>query len=94
MQLILVEAPINPRFIREFKIYDFLSEHRALIRKFSSEHGVRYIVLSKLMHFREKQFFDWAHLKDRKAMRRASELIIEKVAKRFETKTKTGISIQ
>ena len=75
IQLVLVQPPINPLFVREFNRSEFLTRFSRRLRDFSSTRGIPVISLNELAALEESDFRDYGHLCNREASRRCSEAL-------------------
>ncbi|MBT6146790.1 MAG: hypothetical protein HOH74_15230 [Gemmatimonadetes bacterium] len=79
MELVFVDVPINPDFLAEYRLQQLMLEHETRIREFSLEHGIPYIVLREQISLAGDHFYDWAHLRNRHKVRRASQVIVQEI---------------
>lgn len=79
LRVILVESPVNPRFLTEFGRHGLVARHRQRMREFAREQGVDYLVLGEAVQLPPGDFFDWAHLRDRDAIRRCADAVLRSV---------------
>jgi hypothetical protein len=61
MEVVLVEHPINPRFVSEYLGTEFYVAHKQRVSDFAAEHGVDYVDIAA-EHLQEELYFDWTHL--------------------------------
>jgi hypothetical protein len=74
---VLVEAPVNPRFLREFGQTARFASHRSRLRAFAEERSLVYLELNALAGLEEPLFYDWAHIVDGQAVRRCTTVIAD-----------------
>ena len=80
MQIVLLEPPVNPRFLDEFGHRALYERHRQWVAAFAHEYGLAYLNLNEAVTFDPGEFFDWAHLNDETAVRRAATAVAAVVA--------------
>lgn len=77
---ILIEAPINPRFLLEFGQTTLFLEHTTRLRAFAKKRSIPYLSLNELAGLEEELFYDWAHVVDGEAVQRCSAIVAEATA--------------
>ena len=80
---ILVEAPINPRFLRDFGQVELFARHLETVQRFADERDLTYLRLNELAELEDPVFYDWAHEIDEQAVRRISGIIGQAAAQRL-----------
>lgn len=80
LEIVLVEHPINPRFIDEFLGRDRYMEHIDFMKKISDEHGVAYWTLGLDAELGDENFNDWAHISSAEAQRQLRTMLITRLA--------------
>lgn len=76
LSLILFEAPINPRFIDEYNMRELYDRYLAKMAAFTQEQDVPFIRSDQLVELHPSQFYDWAHLSDRKTIAATSAALV------------------
>ena len=76
LSLFLFEAPINPRFIDEYNMREFYDRYLAKMTAFTEEQDVPFIRSDRLIELHPSQFYDWAHLSDRKTIADTSAALV------------------
>lgn len=77
---ILVEAPVNPKFVNDFNQTDRYRAHENWVERFASEQGIQYLNLNDEIQMQNDYFYDWGHLNHIPTMKRTSQLVAEAVA--------------
>jgi len=75
VQIVFVQPPINPLFVREFDLSELLSRFSKRLRDFLGAQGIPVIFLNESAALVESDFRDYGHLCNRKASRRCSEAL-------------------
>ena len=75
LRVVLVETPVNPRFVTQYDVAGVGKWHQDRMRDFASRRGVPYVVLNDVAGLASSDFFDWAHLRNRDAARRCARAL-------------------
>jgi hypothetical protein len=76
LSLILFEAPINPRFIDEYDMRRLYDSYLEKMAHFTQQQNIPFIRSDELVEFHPSQFYDWAHLSDRKTIADISAALV------------------
>ncbi len=76
LKIVLVESPINPRFVAQFNREDLIAWHRQGLARFARRQGIPYVVLNQAAVLAPGDFFDWAHLSDPAAIKRSADAVL------------------
>jgi hypothetical protein len=83
MEVVIVEHPLNPRFVREFATTEFVERHLQLVEAAARRLGIQHLDLNRLAGFGEPEFYDWCHLRNRAAIQRCATEVARGVARRL-----------
>jgi hypothetical protein len=72
---VLIEAPVNPRFLDEFGQRELFARHAARMSAFAAERSVRYLDLNAEIELMPEHFWDWAHLQDEASVEHCSRTV-------------------
>jgi hypothetical protein len=75
LNVVLVETPVNPRFVEERDGDGIGVMHIGRMRRLADRRRLPYVVLNEAAALDESDFFDWAHLRTRAAARRCVEAL-------------------
>lgn len=79
-KVVLLEAPINPKFVRESLGLDFYTKHLHRMRSFAAAYGITYLNLHELVPLGSDAFYDWAHLRSRSAQKAYTAAVAVQIA--------------
>lgn len=77
---VVVEAPVNPRFVTEFNQLALFQRHAERMRNSAAKHGLRVINLNDLVDMQAADFFDWGHLSNEIIVKRCSQAVAAAIA--------------
>jgi hypothetical protein len=77
MTVVVLEHPMNPRFVRDWLGPSLYRYHRSQLRRFAATRGVAYLELQPALDFAESDFYDWAHLKTAAIARRFTQALAD-----------------
>ncbi|MCB1749634.1 MAG: hypothetical protein KDK06_20850 [Gammaproteobacteria bacterium] len=72
---VLVEAPVNPRFLDEFGQRTLFARHARRMRAFAAARGIRFVDLNEQVDMPPADFFDWAHVANEATVERCSRAV-------------------
>ena len=70
MSVVLLEPPMNQKFVREYMGEDRQNRYQTRIRRFAQEHDLLYWDLNDKAKLTESDYYDWCHLRLRDAVAR------------------------
>lgn len=79
-QVVLLEAPCNPRFIDEVLGRERHEAFQAEMQEFADEHGVQWWSLNDEVGLKSDDFYDWSHLTDREVVRQYTDVLGSRLA--------------
>lgn len=77
---LLLDTPVNPRFVREGFGEDFYAAHRQRMRQWARRSGLAYLNINEAANLQDEDFFDHYHLSRREAQQRCTAALAAKVA--------------
>ncbi len=77
LKLVLLDSPINPRFVADFNHEPMWREHRQRMHRFADDHGLLFWDVVNEAQITEGDYFDYAHLTSPEAVSRATGLLAD-----------------
>jgi hypothetical protein len=77
LKIVLVEHPINPKFVREFMSPDLVQRYSAHMSSLAVRLDLPVIDMVDAARLEEEEFYDWCHLRDRDAIARCAAAVAD-----------------
>jgi hypothetical protein len=90
LKVVLVESPLNPRFVAQFDREALVAWHRQGLARFARTQGIPYVVLDQAAGLSADDFFDWAHLSDPAAIKRSADAVLGAVGSPVDPTSERG----
>lgn len=92
MSVLLVEAPVSSRFLKEFHREEMFRDLRKRTQRLAMEMGINYVDLNSALNLPDTAFYDWAHLSDRDTVVRCTQLVADRMVEMLPPTTLRRVS--